>query len=268
MKVSQKKALARKKVGRLIYAAAGNKYSVLAVLETCRQVFVEAWHLYYQQNMLCLEDAAQLFLFLRDIGVARRNQIVAIKCDFDLVANLTVSDMRTREARNLLQTCVGLKRLHFISINEICPYTGTPFSRRPFRKFKGLEDVQIDQRGSWSSALYYLERARSWKAALMRPRETKPEGAVEWWLHKNKWWYERKGSDMKVEILKRLETVLKRKRLITPLCLIEGTRIMNEDWDDDSEDDDEVDMLRSLYEDEDQEEWVEVIGDAEGVSDC
>lgn len=89
---------------------------------------------------------------------------------------------------------------------------------------------------------------------------------MEWWLHKNKSWYEHEGLDKKAEILKRLETVLKRTRLITPLSLIEGERMRDQGWDNDSEDDDEADMLRSLYEDEDQEEWVEVIIDAGGVS--
>jgi hypothetical protein len=263
VKVSQDRALARKRVGRLIYAAAGNKYSVLAFLETCRQVFVEAWHLYYRQNVLCLEDAAHLFWFLRDIGISRRNQIVAIRCDFDLGATFafdrSISDMPTRVARDLLQTCVGLKRLHFFVNNEMY------HEKRPFKKFRGLEDVQIDQRGNQVFPVH-LERAHCWKRALMRPREVNPEETVEWWLHKNKSWYEHEGLDKKAEILKRLETVLKRTRLITPLSLIEGERMRDQGWDNDSEDDDEADMLRSLYEDEDQEEWVEVIIDADGVS--
>jgi hypothetical protein len=149
-------------------------YPCLALLETCRQIFYESWHLFYQLNTLCLLSASSLFCFLDDIGTARRNQIVSIRCNFDLAAfhHPRIGNGLPNSARRKLRMCTRLKALHFVIDDK--PYG---HARRPFRRFGGLQSVGIERNGGGDFE-FVEHRVVAYVKSLTRPRIVKPPETV------------------------------------------------------------------------------------------
>lgn len=79
----------------------------MAILATCYQILVEAFHLYYVSNAFNLMLANHLFDFIRVIGLVRANEINSLQCFF---VHTAASNTRVRFAMRRLS---NLQRLCF-----------------------------------------------------------------------------------------------------------------------------------------------------------
>ena len=99
-------------------------FSLLLVSKT---TFLESFHIFYRSHTLYFQDTDTLILFLRNIGYARRQQILDI--GFDWVGT------GSRAAFCLLKTCGMLKSLRFsLHGPNFCGYEA-------LREVRGLKQI-------------------------------------------------------------------------------------------------------------------------------
>lgn len=114
--------------------------SCLALLETCRTILLEAFHLWYKYNTLNFTSSENLYSFLVSVGRARANEIRSIRLD------LPAREWDDPKARRALGRLLRLGKLIFI-YNNISPLydihsniscIGYP---KIINQLKGLQDV-------------------------------------------------------------------------------------------------------------------------------
>lgn len=102
---------------------------ILSILLVSRQIYTEAFHVFYSCHCFSFFDTDQLYRFLRNIGYARRQQLRAVYFMW--------RGPRSKDAFRLLKTCRGLKSLQFT----------VPCSHPPgyaaLREVRGLGTVQV-----------------------------------------------------------------------------------------------------------------------------
>jgi len=102
--------------------------SILNLLLVCKQIFIEAFHIFYATHLFSFADTDHLYRFLRRIGYARRQQITKI--------HFLWQGPHAKEAFRLLKTCKRLKEAHFTVPCSIPP------GYAALREVRGLEKVK------------------------------------------------------------------------------------------------------------------------------
>lgn len=155
------------------------KFSCLAILATCRQILLEAFHAFYASNNFNFNHPNHLYDFLRAIGPVRANQIRSIRCSFRLAASENTA------VRYALSRLTRLEKLSFhfdkeqpvdndtgwgdyIISQDFCP-------AKEFAKFHRLRDVNFIMMNDIE-----LDRTDKERMEMYRDRLTKPN------LKKNK----------------------------------------------------------------------------------
>ncbi len=155
------------------------KSSCLAILATCRQILLEAFHAFYASNNFNFNHPNHLYDFLRAIGPVRANQIRSIRCSFRLAASENTA------VRYALSRLTRLEKLSFhfdkeqpvdndtgwgdyIISQDFCP-------AKEFAKFHRLRDVNFIMMNDIE-----LDRTDKERMEMYRDRLTKPN------LKKNK----------------------------------------------------------------------------------
>ena len=110
----------------------------LAILQTCRQIYKEASHIYYASHTFEFRYMEDLRLFLKEIGKRRRREITSLG-----IHAVDVRDVRGAGVMTLLKQCVKLRYLHWEwtisdSYNSV-HITGL----KAFGELRGLERVEI-----------------------------------------------------------------------------------------------------------------------------
>ena len=101
----------------------------LAILLVSKQIYTEAFHIFYSKNRFHFPDTRILYRFLRNIGYVRRQHLTMISFDW--------RDAEAKEAFRLLKTCRRLKSLHFTA-----PCTEPP-GHAAIREIRGLEEARV-----------------------------------------------------------------------------------------------------------------------------
>ncbi|KAL2036437.1 hypothetical protein N7G274_010838 [Stereocaulon virgatum] len=101
----------------------------LAILLVSKQIYTEAFHIFYSTNRFHFPDTQILYRFLRNIGYVRRQHLTMITFDWH--------GAEAKEAFRLLKTCRRLKSLHFTA-----PCTEPP-GHAAIREIRGLEEAQV-----------------------------------------------------------------------------------------------------------------------------
>lgn len=117
----------------------------LAILQTCRQIYREAYHIYYACHTFEFRYTEDLRLFLKEVGKRRRREITSLGIDIS-----DMSDMRRPAVVSLLGECVKLRHLQLVCGSSLPQY---PDSRhilclRALGGLRGLERVEIYS-GCW-----------------------------------------------------------------------------------------------------------------------
>ena len=143
--------------------------SCLAILVTCRQILLEAFHVFYVFNTFNFNHPHHLCDFLKAIGPVRANEIRSIRCSFKLDAS------KNTAARYALSKLARLEKLAFQYDNEEPsdnpgsvwrPYViHKDFcSHKEFTKINGLREVSF-------ILMYDTEPSRSDKARMEMYRD-------------------------------------------------------------------------------------------------
>lgn len=124
------------------------KPSILSILLGSKQIYTEAFHIFYSKNRFHFPDTQILYRFLRNIGYVRRQHLTMISFNW--------RGAEAKEAFRILKTCRRLKSLHFTA----------PCSEPPgyaaIREIRGLKEAKAiarthylthQDRGTYSS--YY-----------------------------------------------------------------------------------------------------------------
>ncbi|KAL9022689.1 MAG: hypothetical protein Q9185_000118 [Variospora sp. 1 TL-2023] len=82
--------------------------SSLAIIETCRTILLEAFHIWYKHNTFNFRRADDLYAFLASISRARAIEVRSIRLD------LPPRDWADAKAKNALRGLVRLERLVFV----------------------------------------------------------------------------------------------------------------------------------------------------------
>lgn len=103
--------------------------SLLSILLTSKQIYTEAFHVFYSTHCFSFIDTEQLYRFLRNIGYVRRQ-------DLTMIYFVWRGEFANKAFR-LLKTCSKLKTLQFT----------VPCSHAPgyaaLREVRGLETVKV-----------------------------------------------------------------------------------------------------------------------------
>ncbi|MCJ1392476.1 hypothetical protein MMC18_005343 [Xylographa bjoerkii] len=143
--------------------------SSLALLEVSRQIYQEAFHLFYQENTLVFENTDDLARCLHTIGYARRQEIR--KIEFFWVGQ------EPKAAFRLLRTCQKLKEVTIENYTDGLERSGLA----ALREVRGLEVVRTAYGTSWHRYEQQKPHWQSWAAPpatndgslayyMMRPR--------------------------------------------------------------------------------------------------
>ena len=120
--------------------------STLNILLVCKNIYIEAFHVFYTSNRFYFPDTELLFSFLKGIGYNRRQHLIMI--DFDWCGPFA------KEAFRLLKTCRRLKRVQLkIPCSEPSGYGAV-------REIRGLEQALVLERIHYSSTVD--DRYRLW----------------------------------------------------------------------------------------------------------
>ena len=111
----------------------------LSILLVCKQIYAEAFHVYYSSNCFYIPDTALLFSFLKGIGYNRRQHLTMIAFDW--------RGAYAKEAFRLLKTC---RMLRTISLTLPC---SKPPGYAAIREIRGLERVSVEVRIHYSQSI-------------------------------------------------------------------------------------------------------------------
>lgn len=148
--------------------------SCLAILATCRQILLEAFHVFYKSNNFNFNHPDHLYDFLRAIGSIRANEIRSIRCSFRLAASENTA------ARYALSKLMRLEKLSF-HFDKKKPVDGDSTdwrdyiisrdfcSAKEFAKIHGLREVNFIMMNDTE-----LDRTDKEKMEMYRDRMTKP----------------------------------------------------------------------------------------------
>ena len=104
------------------------KPSILSILLGSKQIYTEAFHIFYSKNRFHFPDTQILYRFLRNIGYVRRQHLTMISFNW--------RGAEAKEAFRILKTCRRLKSLHFTApCNEPPGYAA-------IREIRGLEEAK------------------------------------------------------------------------------------------------------------------------------
>lgn len=110
----------------------------LNVLETCRQVFEESFHIYYNANTFIFNCVNDLHDFLKRIGPRRRREICSLAADLSQLVG-----RRAKAVAKLLKQCVNLKYLYIICL-PAWPFTRlSQPSLIQLGTLRGLKEVRL-----------------------------------------------------------------------------------------------------------------------------
>lgn len=112
----------------------------LAILQTCRQIYREAYHIYYACHTFEFRYTEDLRLFLKEIGRRRRRELTSLGIDMT-----DIPDVRRPAVVPLLQECVRLRHLH-LTCNPRLPYDpelGHELGSKALGGLRGLERVEF-----------------------------------------------------------------------------------------------------------------------------
>lgn len=147
--------------------------SCLAILATCRQILLEAFHVFYASNNFNFSHPNHLYDFLRAIGPVRANEIRSIRCSFRLAAS------ENSAARYALSRLMRLEKLSF-HFDEKEPVDDDRWdwqedivsrdfcSAREFAKIHGLREVHFIRMNDAE-----LDRTDKERMEMYRDRMTK-----------------------------------------------------------------------------------------------
>ena len=143
----------------------------LKILLTCREIFMEAYPIFYRINVFYFKNMEVMTKFLQNIGAARRQELVEVHFAW---LNLDVSTIR---GLRLLKTCRNLKA---VGIDRLFP---SP-EMVALKEVRGLQNVYLYDGSSFSGVSdkrIGAEVKADLLQAMMRPRLKKfatmpPEG--------------------------------------------------------------------------------------------
>ncbi|MCJ1247760.1 hypothetical protein MMC30_004975 [Trapelia coarctata] len=118
---------------------AGKHRPVLFLLETCKQIYFEAYHMYYKYNMLAFPSTANLYSFLLGIGHARRQQITQIHVRWGWEP-----DGLAKEAFRLLRACGRLLVL-YLTLTDMSNSRYLPTTAAALREVRGLKSIYVER---------------------------------------------------------------------------------------------------------------------------
>lgn len=143
----------------------------LKILLTCREIFMEAYPIFYRINIFYFKSMEIMTKFLQNIGAARRQELVEVHFPW------STRDVSTIRGLRLLKTCRNLKA---VGIDRLLP---SP-EMVALKEVRGLQNVYL-YGGSYFSEMADKRVRTEMKAdllqAMMRPRLQKfatmpPEG--------------------------------------------------------------------------------------------
>lgn len=163
----------------------------LAILQTCRQIYREAYQIYYACHTFEFRYTEDLRLFLKEVGKRRRREITSLGIDIS-----DISDVRRPAVISLLRECVKLRHLQLVCGSSFPQY---PDSRhilclRALGGLRGLERVEIYS-GCW----------------LRKPRGVDMKGKSCDWPYCP--WCKLDLEELKVEVEETMTRPHERKRL-------------------------------------------------------
>ena len=131
------------------------RHPALKLLETCRQIYQEAYHHFYRQNVFSFRCATSLYCFLLRIGQARREQIRGIHLSPGTSAGINI-----QKALLLLRTCHRLRE--FLCVKS---YDNTQW-RMAEQEWGAFIDIgfhhePIERLWPFPSCYIYMERPSS-----------------------------------------------------------------------------------------------------------
>ena len=113
--------------------------SVLLLLETCKQIYFEAYHLFYVYNKLAFKSTLELYFFLVGVGYARRQHISQIQVRWGWEP-----ESLAKEAFRLLRRCGRCSVLRLtLANNPKALYPAMPDSVAALREVRGLESIYV-----------------------------------------------------------------------------------------------------------------------------
>lgn len=113
--------------------------SRLALLQTCRQIYNEAWHLYYSTNHFQFTDVSHLLKFQRKLEAKRRRELTSISVMQSLQRSYDPGDPLA-ECLTYLTDCPNLKELNLILEFE------DQHCFKILKKLRGLKHVSLHTR--------------------------------------------------------------------------------------------------------------------------
>ena len=126
------------------------------ILLTCREIFMEAYQIYYRVNVFYFSGLEVMTKFLQNIGAARRQELVEVHLSWTDFAISTVRGLR------LLKTCRNLKA---VGIHGFFPTS----EMVALKEVRGLQHVYLyDTRIPFERA--WAEEKADLRQAMMRPR--------------------------------------------------------------------------------------------------
>ena len=131
-------------------------HSCLELLCCCRQILFDAFHFFYRNNTLEFSSAYDVTQFFYAVSTAKRNEILSVRCAFDL------AHKSSDQARGYLQRCIGLEKLQFDVLGR--------HHGKVFRTFRGLKEVEIDIKPEYWREREEDSKIAYWKELLNRPR--------------------------------------------------------------------------------------------------
>lgn len=162
----KKEALRARKEEEAFYnAGPPTAPSCLAILATCRQILLEAFHMWYQHNTLNFTRSGDLYTFVLSIGPIRANEIRSIRLD-----NLPQQDYYNSQAKYALGRLLRLERLVIAQNLEgqgIYPnYYVLP---KLVKDLRGLKEVEVVVPRQHSDVVLVSTWIEDIKEKLMRP---------------------------------------------------------------------------------------------------
>ena len=115
----------------------GEVPSSLAILETCRQIYLEAFHIFYRYNLLHFHTTDDMKFCLKSMGHARRQQVRSV--------SFLWQGHDPKGAFRMLKTCSNLKKIRVCqNMDPDSDYTGfeTHIGYLALREVRGLELVE------------------------------------------------------------------------------------------------------------------------------
>ena len=119
--------------------------SDLNLLLVCKQIYIEAFHVFYSSHRFFFSDTELLYSFLKGIGHNRRQHLSMIAFDW--------CGPYAKDAFRLLKTCSRLKSVQF---TVPC---GEPPGYAAVREIRGLEQALVVERRHYGSQYIYMAAA-------------------------------------------------------------------------------------------------------------